>query len=150
MKLETVREAYMRAETIYNTACTMEEGPERDRLIDQARALHDTTCAEVNACGPVFADVAGIYYKSMNRGNVVPDIDHSPYNATPAEVVAIFRENGIKRFTMSSTWTDATKTAWAFVEAGCRLDGMQTVFIDGVNFWTNEYKTGPAFVFYID
>lgn len=146
MKLETVREAYMRADSIWRDA----RRAKNDQLIREARDLHDTTAAAVNACGPVFAEVAGVYCESMKRGNAVPDIDHWLYNATPADVVSIFRENGIKRFTMSSTWTDALETAAAFIDAGCRLEGMQTVFVNKLEIRTDKYKTGPALVFYID
>ena len=70
MKLETVREAYMRAESIWRDA----RRAKNDQLIREARDLHDTTAAAVNACGPVFAEVAGVYCESMKRGNVVPVI----------------------------------------------------------------------------
>ena len=146
MKLETIREAYMRADSIWRDA----RRAKNDQLIREARDLHDTTAAAVNACGPVFAEVAVVYCESMKRGNVVPDIDHWLYNATPADVVSIFRENGIKRFTMSSTWTDALETAAAFIDAGCRLEGMQTVFVNKLDIRNDKYKTGPALVFYID
>ena len=81
MKLETIREAYMRADSIWRDA----RRAKNDQLIREARDLHDTTAAAVNACGPVFAEVARVYCESMKRGTVVPDIDHWLYNAAPAD-----------------------------------------------------------------
>lgn len=142
-RVDALRDAVTAAENAGNDA-------EAERIYEEARALRDATCAKVNSHGAAVAEAVRIYTDSRKRGNAAPDIDHSLYAATPAEVVSFYRENGIQELTISSTWTDAVQTIADFVEAGCKLIGVREVYVGAPSFRTNEYKKGPAVVLTIE
>lgn len=141
-RVDALRDAVTAAENAGNDA-------EAERIYEEARKLHRTTCDSVSRRGAVYAEAVRFYTESRRRGNTAPDINRYPH-ADPAEIVSVYRENGIQELTISSTWTDAVQTIADFVAAGCKLTGIREVYIGAPSFRTNEYKKGPAVVLTIE
>lgn len=81
-----------------------------------------------------------MYYNSRENGNALLDIADDMLVPMDA-FINLMRENGIVKFTMSSTWTSAAKTAYALVQGGWKIKGMTLVNIDG------QHNQAPAYVF---
>ncbi len=67
----------------------------------------------------------------MDIGYEHLDCENSPSNVT--EYAEVLKENGIKKFTFSSTWSEAVEEAWKFKSAGYRIEGvtktLKTAFV---------------------
>jgi hypothetical protein len=71
-----------------------------------------------------FYEVYRAYREAAEDGNEFLNFD-SVFNSEKVNsYVRIMKENGIKHFTYSSTWTNAIKGAWDFEQAGAKLEGL--------------------------
>lgn len=71
-----------------------------------------------------FYEVYQAYRKAVENGNKYLDFDGTYTPERIRDYVKILKENGIKHFTYSSTWTNALQDAWEFESAGAHLEKM--------------------------
>ncbi len=62
------------------------------------------------------------YRNSMDMGYKYLDCENPSRDAT--EYAKVLKDNGIKKFTFSSTWSGAVEDAWKFQSAGYRIEGV--------------------------
>lgn len=62
-------------------------------------------------------------------------------------IIKTLRDNGIEKFTFSSTWSGAVKTAWLFTQNGCTLEGLTEINEGYEDFITGKMKKTPAYLF---
>lgn len=69
-----------------------------------------------------FYEVYQAYREAAEDGNEFLNFD-SVFNSEKIKsYVRIMKENGIKHFTYSSTWTDSIRCVWDFEQAGAQLE----------------------------
>ena len=69
-----------------------------------------------------FYEVYRAYREAAEDGNEFLNFD-SVFNSEKVNsYVRIMKENGIKHFTYSSTWTDSIQCVWYFEQAGAQLE----------------------------
>lgn len=124
-KLENLYQEYKEARVARRDATTEEEKEIAYKLLDEFDAKFDNTSR-------AFREVWRDYKNSMDSGYEYLDCD-CPSNSA-LEYAKALKENGVEKFTYSSTWSGAINDAWEFQQAGYKLEGM-----------TNTPKT--AFVF---
>lgn len=71
-----------------------------------------------------FYEVYRAYREAAEDGNEFPDFNSAFNSEKIKSYVRIMKENGIKQFTYSSTWTNAIQGAWDFEQAGAKLEGL--------------------------
>ena len=81
-------------------------------------------CEEVYEQGPLASRLFTEYDLSRNCGNEILDISVGMWDKDVPRVVAVLRENGIERFSLSICVSRALETAWLFQKNGCILEGM--------------------------
>ena len=94
---------------------------------EQAREIYTSADMIIDAEGDSAWDVFRAYDNSRNNGNDILDFSDYYSEANIAGMIEAMKENEIKRFTLSSGWTNALQIAEKFVNAGCRLMGMTQV-----------------------
>ena len=94
---------------------------------EQARADINELLEKVDERGKTFARVYREYRTSRERGNEWIDLHDVIWDNEVSGLIACMRENGIERFTFSSTWSSAVETAWLFKENGCTLEELRRV-----------------------
>ncbi len=72
----------------------------------------------------------------MDIGYERLDCENSPSNAT--ENAEVLKENGIKKFTFSSTWSEAVEDACKFKSAGYRIEGVTKTLKQHLYFLKNK------------
>lgn len=82
------------------------------------RALHE----ELEAQGDEFCFVFNLFAEMDERGNEHIDLHDVIWE--PEKTIETLRKFGVETFVFSSGWSRAVDTAWAFVQAGCKLEGM--------------------------
>lgn len=117
------------------------------RAIRLEWASHRDYLNELAAEVPGFGFIYEGLLSAQKVGNETIDICE-PLHGYPAEdIIGWFREYGIEKFTMSSTWSSAVEVAWDFVNAGAKLVGMTEINSRIQEFMSEEYQVVPAFVF---
>ncbi|MBR2579038.1 MAG: hypothetical protein IKE41_02730 [Clostridia bacterium] len=97
-----------------------------------------------------FNKIWSMYDKAKENGNQYIDFHDVIWDNEVEGIVKTLRDNGIERFTFSSGWTSAVKTAWLFKENGCTLEGLTEVY-DGFEDFTTGKKTKiPAYLFKVN
>lgn len=143
-KMELLEQNWERHEGLnerYNKA--KENGDEKG--MDACRKEYQELLQEVRAKGQEFSNMMRLYSEMKKRGN--SRIDLSDTCQEPEKIIAAFKEFGVTEFTFSSTWTNATETAWAFTKLGCRLCGMTEINSQYQDSMSDEYEKAPAFLF---
>lgn len=87
------------------------------------------------------------YEESRDNGN--EDLNFHNYINKTESCIACLKENGMKRFTFSSGWTEAIGNAWELQKAGCRMVGMKEVK-GKPDSWSGKQEILPALVFEIN
>lgn len=107
-----------------------------DRARDEYRYLMEAVRLE----GECFCAMFRLYSDMKEDGNTMLNIsdDYDPEN-----IMKLFKVCGITRFTYSSRWSDALKSAYVFENSGYHIDGMTEVN-GGAR---NNNKKLPALVF---
>lgn len=103
----------------------------------------------INEKGGAYARIYRDYKTSRDKGNDLIDLRDVIWDKDVERLIACMRENGIARFTFSSTWSSAVETAWLFKENGCELEGLIQVNGDKSFFKDDEYDKAPAYLFSI-
>lgn len=94
---------------------------------------------------PAVRYMIGLYSDMKQRDNSRLDISDTCND--PAEIIATFREYGVTEFTLSSTWSSLTKTAWEFTQHGYTVDGMVEINGTTIDFNTEKREKTVAFLF---
>lgn len=110
--------------------------------------------ADLEACKKAMEEVDDrfrtvyLLYRSMKeRGNDMIDFNEPYQYRNAAETVELLREYGIEKFSFSSGWSSAIECAWEFVQNGCELAGITEVHGTVRDFYSDEYKLVPAYIF---
>ena len=74
--------------------------------------------------GKPFELLYSLYAAAMKVSNQYINISELHEYQDAATLIASFREYGVEAFTVSSGWSSATESAWAFLQNGCTLAGM--------------------------
>ncbi|WP_278558885.1 DUF7698 family protein [Acidaminococcus intestini] len=113
-------------------------GVQRD--LDRARDEYRDLMEAVRIEGECFFAMFRMYSEMKEAGNTLLNVldDYNPEN-----IMKLFKACEIARFTYSSSWSDALKTAYVFEQSGYRIDGMTEINRGSRN---NKKKT-PALVF---
>lgn len=88
-----------------------------------------------------------MYKKAKENKNQYLDLNEVIWDNEVESIIKILRDNGIKKFTFSSTWTSAIKTAWLFKQNGCTLEGLTQINEGFEDFETGEMKKISAYLF---
>ena len=88
--------------------------------------------------------------RSYNNGNLLIDLDDNVSKDNVSEIVSCLRNNGVTKFTFSSTWSGAIESAWLFQQNGCTLVGLVEVIGDNLLPHSNEHEKMPALLFKLD
>ena len=117
-KFEEMYQEYREWRHARNTASTEEEK-------DRASEMRDAFDAKFDNTSRAFREAWADYRDSKDSGYALLNCENSP--SVASEYAAVLRENGIEKFTFSSTWSGAVKDVWEFRLAGYELDGMTNV-----------------------
>ena len=74
-----------------------------------------------------FFEVYLAYRSIFEDGNEFPDFSSAFNSEKTSSYVRIMKENGIKHFTYSSTWTNAVQGALNFKQAGAKMEELVEV-----------------------
>ena len=98
---------------------------EDDETRDTARMLLNEHRKKMIEREPMdFYEVYRAYRSIFEDGTEFADFNSAFNSEKIKSYVRIMKENGIKHFTYSSTWTNAIKDAWDFEQAGAKLEGL--------------------------
>ena len=92
------------AKNAYNAARTEDEK-------NTARAAYKAVWDELKELGNAACRLFKEYEVSRDSGNEHLDISEVVWDRDVADLITAMRENGIKHFTFSSTWSSAVETA---------------------------------------
>ena len=120
-KMAKFYERYQKIDAGYEEA---REARDEDGM-EACREAYQELRKEVQEEGEGVASMMQLYSEMMKHGNSRIDINDACQE--PEKVISIFRDFGVTEFTFSSTWTNATETAWAFTKLGCSLKGMTEI-----------------------
>ena len=143
------KETYAREREIsaaYDAAETAKDEAGMDAARKDMRALWDGLEANGNGCARLYSE----YREAMERGNDYIDLHDVIWDKDVPDLIACMRENGVERFTFSSTWSSAVETAWLFQENGCMLEGLIQINGDRNVFRDREFKKIPAYLFRVE
>ena len=96
------------------------------------------------------ARLPAAFTASTKTGNEHLDISEVVWDKDVESLINCLRENGIERFTFSSTWSSAVETAWLFQKAGCTLSGLIEINSQHKAFMSDEYEKAHGYLFSID
>lgn len=130
----------VRAERLHETATDEAEKKE-------ATAIYSKAEAAIKELGNTACRIFRIFKDSKECGNPYLDINDVVWEKDVEELLSCMRDNGIDRFTFSSTWSGAVETAWLFQQNGCRLEGLVEVKSLQWNFATHEYEKRHGYLF---
>ncbi len=105
---------------------------------------------EISGFETSFINIWEAYEESKNKGNEYIDLCDIIWDKDIEDVIVCLKENGIRYFTFSSTWSGAVETAWLFTKNGCLLKGMVEIKGNHRDFKTGEYEKQHAFLFRIN
>lgn len=143
---ETYYQRHLLLMKIYNNA----KENNNDEGMRIARENHAALTSEIEAQSKSFARVYRLYEEARERGNEYIDIKEAGEYTDEAKLIEMFRECGIERFTFSSTWSSAVKSAWEFTKNGCALVGIIEINSPYKEFMSDEYEKVPAYIFKIN
>lgn len=84
------------------------------------------------------------YRHSQEAGNELIDFDEVIWDYDIAEIAATLREEGIKEFTISSTFSSLIETLAAFEKEGIKMGSLTTTKARYTDWQTGEHKIIPA------
>lgn len=84
------------------------------------------------------------YRKSMESGNELIDFSEVIWDEDVEAIAATFKQNGITKFTISSTFSSLIPTLAAFDKLGFQMAGITEVNANYTDWQTNERARIPA------
>ena len=144
-KIIAMYEENRKNEAAYDAA---EAANDQDKM-EAERTRHHELCLEARDNGKDFCFMLRLYTSMKERGNVVVDLtDVHDYQV--AEVMAVLRKFGVKKFTFSSTWSSAISAAWEIAQNGYHMEGMVQVNDQYEDILAGGRKKIPALLFAIN
>ena len=116
---------------------------EKEKAQQSYSKLKETIKNEENG----FRTIWTMYEKARDNQNMYIDFNEVIWDNEVPSIIKTLRDNGIEKFTFSSTWSSAVKTAWLFKENGCTLEGLTEVNEGYEDFITGKMKKTPAYLF---
>ena len=86
------------------------------------------------------------YRESKEAGNELIDFNETIWEREVEEIVKACRDNDVKQFTISSTFSGLIKIIAEFEKYGCKLGGLTHVKARYTDIWTKERAIIPAFI----
>lgn len=143
-KREMIERSWERFEEL-STQYDEAEKAKDEKGMKEAREGYQKLLAEVRAEGKEFGNMMRLYSEMKRQGNTRIDLDGTYRD--PPRIIKTLREFEVREFTFSSTWSNASETAWAFIQNGCKLLGMTEINSKYQKFMSDEYEKAPAFLF---
>lgn len=116
---------------------------EKEKAHQSCNELKETIKNEENG----FKEIWTMYQKAKENKNQYLDLNEVIWDNEVKPIIKILRDNGIEKFTFSSTWTNAVKIAWLFKQNGCTLEGLIEINEGFEDFETGEMEKVPAYLF---
>lgn len=116
---------------------------EKEKAQQSYSELKETIKNEENG----FRKIWTMYEKARENQNMYIDFNEVIWDNEVQSIIKTLRDNGIEKFTFSSTWTSAVKTAWLFTQNGCTLEGLTEINEGYEDFITGKMKQTPAYLF---
>ena len=116
---------------------------------EAARACYQKAMAGIEALGGTACRIWREYEISRDSGNAILDINDVVWDKDVESLISCMRENGIERFTFSSTWSSAVETAWLFQMNGCKLEGLVEINSRHKAILSDEYEKAHGYLFSI-
>ena len=101
----------------YEVAATVEEK-------DEIRSEYNAAMKPIEDLGNVASYIWNEYFNSIKNGNVTLNLHDNFSESYVQSIINCIRENGIEKFTFSSSWSSAVDVAWLFLKNGCTLIGL--------------------------
>ena len=120
----------------YHTAKEKGDEAGQETARNAIRELNESIAGK----GEAYCRIYRSYRDAMELGNDSIDFNEVIWDNEVEGLIESLRRFGIEKFTFSSTWSSAVKTAWLFKENGCTLEGL--VKING-----SEHEKIPAYLF---
>ena len=137
---------YKRLERLFEAAKKWKDKAAADAAREQYRILEEYLLTK----GEAYLRTFELYKEAKERGNACIDLNDCIWDERVPGLVESLRSLGIERFTFSSTWSGAVRTAWLFKENGCELEGL--VEINGYHdkFLSKDCEKVPAYLFKVN
>ena len=91
-----------------------------------------------------------LFAEQQERGNDYIDL-HDAFEDWEVPVcIETLRKLGFKKFTFSSTWSNAVETAWIFTNCGCTLKGLIEINSQYASLTGEGYEKAHGYLFSID
>ena len=116
---------------------------EKEKAQQSYSELKETIKSEENG----FRKIWMMYEKAKENQNMYIDFNDVIWDNEVQSIIKTLRDNGIEKFTFSSTWSGAVKTAWLFTQNGCTLEGLTEINEGYEDFITRKMKKTPAYLF---
>ena len=137
---------YMFEQSLLSQYKPAEDYDDTDAL-EETRATHNDHMVEIECRGRMYCRLYREYELSRDSGNELLDINDVVWDKDVEELINCMRENGIRRFTFSSTWSGAVETAWLFQKNGCRLIGLAEINSRTKKILSDEHEKAHGYVF---
>src|SRR5699024_5156952 len=135
-------ETYRKEQEMVRQFDATDDEEERETI----REAHERLMEGISEKGNIACIVWRAFETAKERGNEYIDFSEVITDSDVRGLLRCLRENGIKRFTFSYTWSSAVLTAWYFNHEGCSLEGM--VEINGLEkLFSEERENIPGYLF---
>jgi hypothetical protein len=120
---------------------------EEDKAV--ARETYGALMADIATKGKDYMWVFRLYDDAKAKGNEYIDLHDALQDEQVEGLINSLRKNGIEKFTFSSTWSSAVKTAWLIQKNGCTLEGLVEINSAHPDSFNSEYEKVPGYLFCI-
>lgn len=110
------------------------------KVFEEARAANCKNLGEAGINHTMF----WAYFNSKDVGNDLIDFHDVIWEADIPEIVLVCRENGIREFTISSTFSSLIETLAEFEKLGCKMFGLMQVKANYTDWQTGKNAIIPA------
>ena len=110
------------------------------KVFEEARAAE---CKNLRKAG-INPAIYRAYFESKDAGNEVIDFHEVIWDEDIPEIVRVCRENDIREFTISSSFSSLIETLVEFEKLGCKMFGIMQVNATYTDFQTGKNKVIPA------
>lgn len=140
-------------ENFYNRIKDAKNAYDAARTEDEknaARSAYKAVWDELKGLGNAACRLFNEYEVSRDSGNDYLDISEVVWDNEAAKLIEAMRQNGIDRFTFSSTWSSAVETAWLFLQNGCKLEGLIEINSRYTGWNSDEHEKAHGYLFRVE